>query len=321
MIGLSAACLAYYGLTATQANENAGREYVARALAIAEAGASAATRAIAEGGDGTVAETDFGGGTYEVTSTDNGDNTYTLVTTGTYQGITRILQTDISVASLSVSVRGAITSRANVTTLGNLTVDGRDYSAAGVLVGAGTYGISTPGTYTRSGNSKTGGKGIAPAKPVPAGTTETSGPPPYPTTPEEVLGLSAGALDSLATSTAPTFPMNGGIYYYTGNLQAASISGSGILIVHNTAGNALLKNLNGSGTFKGLIIADDIEHIHNNILGAVVHLSATASGNCIGNGSGTVKYSSEVLSNLSLSGVDGMDPTRDSWIDVTFSDE
>ena len=57
---------------------------------------------------------------------------------------------------------------------------------------------------------------------------------------------------------------------------------------------AAIKNLN-SGTFKGLIIADDIEKIHATLIGAVVSLTTTPSGNCIGNGNGEIRYSNEAL--------------------------
>ena len=43
----------------------------------------------------------------------------------------------------------------------------------------------------------------------------------------------------------------------------------------------------------GLLIADDIDKVHCAILGGVIVLKG--SGNCIGNGSGNVKYCSEVI--------------------------
>ncbi|MFQ5989889.1 MAG: hypothetical protein ACE5K9_08240 [Candidatus Methylomirabilales bacterium] len=50
--------------------------------------------------------------------------------------------------------------------------------------------------------------------------------------------------------------------------------------------------------FKGLLIADDIVHIHSRIIGAVVSLTlGPSSGNVLGNGSGEVLYSNEALAN------------------------
>jgi len=67
--------------------------------------------------------------------------------------------------------------------------------------------------------------------------------------------------------------------------------GRAILIVHNNAKNAIMKNLN-SGTFRGLLIAEDIIHIHATIVGAIVSLTPSPSaGNTIGNGSGFALFS------------------------------
>ncbi len=64
--------------------------------------------------------------------------------------------------------------------------------------------------------------------------------------------------------------------------------------------HAVLKNINPGGTscgcFRGLIIADDIVHIHSTITGAVGSLTtAPSSGNVIGNGSGKVLFSRAAL--------------------------
>jgi hypothetical protein len=56
-----------------------------------------------------------------------------------------------------------------------------------------------------------------------------------------------------------------------------------------------MKNLN-TGTFRGLIIADDIVHIHGTIIGALVSLTESPSeGNSIGNGTGFVLFSKEAI--------------------------
>ena len=86
-------------------------------------------------------------------------------------------------------------------------------------------------------------------------------------------------------------------------------------MVHNSAGNALMKNLN-SGTFKGLIIGDDIEKVHTTIIGAVVSMTPTPSGKCIGNGSGQILYSSAALieaSSVSTGGDGGVRVV--SWLE------
>ncbi|MCZ6676885.1 MAG: hypothetical protein O7E52_06510 [Candidatus Poribacteria bacterium] len=87
----------------------------------------------------------------------------------------------------------------------------------------------------------------------------------------------------------------------------------GILIVHNSTTNTVMKNLNG-GTFTGLIIADDIVHIHNNIIGMVYVLTPTpSSGNCIGNGNGSVLYSNQAISNATQSAFGATTISMKSW--------
>ncbi|MFH0795548.1 MAG: hypothetical protein V2A65_00630 [Candidatus Omnitrophota bacterium] len=222
------------------------------------------------------------------------------------------------------SVRAAITTNCATKTLGSITVDGRDHDASGTLIAnSGTLGLSTTSTYTQSGSSNTGGTAsevdYAPSKPGNPLIIETSadwsaqgG---FPATPDLVMGgedndYPEGTLKSKAQSGANggqyvtdpadlTFPLSGVTYV---ELSSGATwqdmdfgASSGILVVHNNSTNAIIKNLT-SGTFKGLLIADDIIHIHSTIIGAVIALSSAPSeGNCIGNGSGSVLYSREAL--------------------------
>ncbi len=64
--------------------------------------------------------------------------------------------------------------------------------------------------------------------------------------------------------------------------------------------HALIKNMTPGGTscgcFRGLVIADDIVHIHSTITGAVVSLTTgPSSGNVIGNDNGKVLFSRAAL--------------------------
>ena len=96
--------------------------------------------------------------------------------------------------------------------------------------------------------------------------------------------------------------------------QAISFgNSSGVLVVHNTWGNAKVKDMN-NGTFTGLLIADDVEKVHCVILGALVAMTPTPDGNCIGNGTGDVLFSREaihVASSISAGGDGGV--TVVSW--------
>jgi hypothetical protein len=81
-------------------------------------------------------------------------------------------------------------------------------------------------------------------------------------------------------------------------------NGRGILVVHNSATNAVMKNLN-SGTFKGLIIADDMVHVHMDIIGAIFLLTTGPSeGNCIGNGNGSLLFCRDAV-NQGVQGAGG----------------
>lgn len=185
-------------------------------------------------------------------------------------------------------------------TNGNVTVDGRNHTSEGVLTGQpGVYGISTSSdTFNQGGNSKVGGNGLAPLNPALPASYEVNAPA-LPSTPEEVLGLSEGALDGYKTSTPPTGPFVNQIIYLTGSWTGVNLdNSSGILICHNSAGDAFLKDIHGK--FKGLIITDDLIHINGDaeLIGAIVGLKT--GGVTLGNGSGEVKFSSEVLGSLPL---------------------
>ncbi|MBI4231308.1 MAG: hypothetical protein HY608_10770, partial [Planctomycetes bacterium] len=144
MIGLSAACLAYYGLTTTQMNENAGREYTQRALWLAEAGVSAAIQDLNGGGEGNLSA-DLGDGTYETVVVDNGDGTSTLTSTGTYQGTFRVLETNIEPTTSSVFTH-SLFSDETLTLNGNILTDSYDSSL-------GTYASQATNTISWGGGS------------------------------------------------------------------------------------------------------------------------------------------------------------------------
>jgi len=235
-------------------------------------------------------------------------------------------------SSFPVGVRAGVTSNTIVQTSGNLTIDGRDHDLDGnVIPNSGTLGISTTATYTQRGNSHIGGtyegSDYAPSKPGDEEIIEESAiwEGDFPDTPDKVMGgedvgYTEGTLKSIAQSgyngsqyvTDPnnlSFPLSGVTYVEMGwgqTWQAIDFgNSSGILVIHNSFTNSIIKNLN-SGTFTGLIIADDIDKIHCDILGAVVVLTESPpSGNVIGNGNGSIKYCSEVISSVS-SGMPGV---------------
>lgn len=231
-------------------------------------------------------------------------------------------------------VDGAITANSTVRTLGSLVVDGRDHDMSGTLVaGQGTKGVSTTQDLSQGGGSKVGGTGPtgtdhAPGKPAHADVVEEYKAGPFPANPDAVLGYPTGSLKAIAQSgvnggqyvTNPaslTFPLSGVTYVElpAGDTWQSMDFGTseGVLVVHNNTTDAKIKTLN-SGTFKGLLIADDIEKIHTTILGAVVSLTTSPSGNCIGNGTGDVLFSREAVHRAtSLSAGGDGDVTVVSW--------
>lgn len=254
-----------------------------------------------------------------------------ITSTATFGSATKAIEVVVRRATTyPPGVKGAVTTNGPTATNGNIQIDGRDHAINGTLIAnSGTYGIFTANTYAQGGSSDVGGTdtyGIdrVPSKPGDPSVIEDYGnfddPSTYqvetmPVTPDQVMGGTAngfpdGTLKQIAMSgangsqyvtdpAALTFPLSGVTYVeLPPGAEWVSVNfgdSSGILVVHNSSTNAVIKNLNG-GTFKGLLIADDIVHIHTTILGAVVSLTTLpSSGNVIGNGSGDVRFSRAAL--------------------------
>jgi hypothetical protein len=141
-------------------------------------------------------------------------------------------------------------------------------------------------------------------------------------TPEEFLGVSAGVLDQYKKSASEVsdFGNLSGITYVTSGSVPSQIGGSGILIVHNPnydvkkydcgnfpgtckigysldpANKPLHLKLNANGTFKGIIITDQLERLNGNftLLGALVSLG-TEAGDIPANGGGAAKWSCQTV--------------------------
>jgi hypothetical protein len=251
------------------------------------------------------------------------DNIVLVASTGTdASGVTQTVKAYLEVvfpSAAGMTPRAVVMAAGPVKTLGALVVDGRDHNLSEAFIPhSGVLGVSTEQTFQQSGASKVGGTAggadYCPSKPGNPAVIETSanwsaqgG---FPNTPDKVVGLPEGTLLAIAQSgvngsqyvtdaASLSFPLSGVTYVEIpsgGEWVAVHFSDStGILVVHNASTDAVIKNLN-TGSFQGLLIADDIVHIHCTILGAVVNLSAApSSGNCIGNGSGDVLYSSEAI--------------------------
>ncbi len=270
----------------------------------------------------------FGGtSTYTITNSFfEGDSLIKFAVNSAYNGVNKSITVYGKVAEfkevkIPVTVKAAITTNNDVDTKGTIVIDGRDHDLNGNLIpNQGTKGVSTTNSYSRGGNSKVGATSskvdYSPSKKINSNvvTENESWPGGFPGTPDLVLGGASngfpeGTLMSIAKTgkngsqyvTDPNKlnnPLKGVTYVDLPNKstwQPMSLEGTGILVVHNKNTNAVMKNLN-SGTFKGLLIADDIVHIHTDIIGAIFGLTTNPSeGNCIGNGNGNVLFSSEAL--------------------------
>ncbi|HZN62744.1 MAG TPA: hypothetical protein VFC90_10110 [Planctomycetota bacterium] len=233
---------------------------------------------------------------------------------------------------------GAIVSEDPLDFSGNIEVDGRDWNMANTaIVGDGVVAAMSGGAISVGGSAGLGGNGAAPpgagASPGSMdadhnwgadgldndleGTIDQPGET-YPTDPDQALGFPAGTLKTAAQTDGTYFTsqamynaaiaLNGGKMFsgkvvYCDFIPAPPFElGLGmntmptLLVVHNAASNAVMKNVHGD--FKGMILADKIEHINagTTILGMIQAWGQF--GNVFGNGTSTVRFSSEVLANL-----------------------
>lgn len=223
------------------------------------------------------------------------------------------------------ALKAAICTNNDIEASGNMDIDGRNHRLDGSVVpSSGTYGIWTTKNFIRTGAADIGGTTVtgtdfSPSKTPPSSIIATGQTYPggYPSSPDSILGGIAagypeGKLKQIAQSkvngsqytTNPAtlaYPLQGVTYVELpagSSWLSCNIEGSGILVVHNSSVNAIMREVN-SGTFRGVIVVDDILHVQTTIIGAIIGLSASPSaGNCIGNGVGDVLYSTEAIRNI-----------------------
>jgi hypothetical protein len=241
----------------------------------------------------------------------------------------------IVTAMKPVEMPAGVTANTNVAANGGMTIDGRDHDVNGnVIPNSGTWAISTTTITELQANTWLGSTkndidhglmrendpAMDEANFVQTGIVWPDG---FPVTPDLVMGgepagYPDGTLKKIAKSglegsqyvgsetnppTGPNdlnWPLQGVTYVELGLGQSwlsvdFGSDSRGILVVHNATTTSEIKNLN-SGTFRGLVIADDISHVHGDVIGAVIVLTDNPpSGNVVGNGGGSVMYSSKVI--------------------------
>ncbi len=233
---------------------------------------------------------------------------------------------------------------------GGLLIDGEDHDTTGTKLVAqnGILGVFTTSTFQiTSNNSTVGGtnsipKDIAPKKNnydtsiIHQNQTYTGG---FPKTPEQVLGgVTNGYTDGMlkifaqsgqAGSQYVTDPVmlkaNAGIVQCSGvtYLELApgitwspKLSGSGIVVVHNSSLNATLKQ--PGGMFKGLIITDDLTNLGGlDLIGSIIQLTSTPTSDIFGTSNGSIIFSRQAIVNalapIRLSGSNGSAANVIGW--------
>lgn len=230
-----------------------------------------------------------------------------------------------------VSVKAAITTNAQTKNGGGLLIDGENHTTSGILIaGTGIFGLWTTNTLTSVGSSKIGGTSTGGVDHPPASSPDTSVirtgqtyPGGFPTSPDSVMGgtssgYSEGTLKLIALNgtwgsqyvTDPStlkYPLAGVTYVelVAGGTWSPTLSGTGVLVVHNSTRDGQFKS--PAGAFTGLLVVDDITSLSGvNILGAVVQMTPNPKSVQIGTSNGSVIYSKQAIlnatSNLNSSG-------------------
>jgi hypothetical protein len=227
------------------------------------------------------------------------------------------------------SVRGAFTAFGPIDdAISDMFIDGRNFrlNATSIIPGTGKFGVSTgQPTFVNTQKGAIGGTSysitpavdISPTFPENSAIIETSAPWPngFPTTPDAALGYPEGTLKHMAvTKQVPgsqyvtkskdlKFPLRGVTYIEVPNGTIWSkvkigVNPEGILVFHSPNTDAFWDNITtSSGPFKGLMLFDNVFHIHMDILGGIVILTPnTVQGKtCNGNKAHWIRYSSEAL--------------------------
>jgi Tfp pilus assembly protein PilX len=188
----------------------------------------------------------------------------------------------------AIGVHGGITAKGNVALMGTADVDGTNFNLAGTA--PDTTCANMPGAYVETGMAATNNspQGVyAGDPPIVVNPAAGAGRKTLYTTPWEALEIEETDMPApVDAATATAMLLNpakqGEIVYFnpspTGTVAERTYTppdnSRGLLVVHNAAGNAVMK-IDGTMQFTGLIIADVVEiHGTSDIIGAVISLSS-----------------------------------------------
>jgi len=221
-----------------------------------------------------------------------------------------------------IAIKAAATTNAATKFGGGIVVDGRDHDTSGTLIANnGIPSVWSTNTISGGGSSSFGGTTGGGVDIKPKGKIDTSivyesktWPGGFPTSPDSVAGGTSngypeGTLKSIAQSgvagsqyvTDPsllTFPLSGVTYVElsSGATWSPKLSGKGILVIHNTAHNAIFKQ--PAGAFTGLVMIDDLTNLSGLVLlGAIVQMTTTPTSDIFGTSNGSITYSRAAILN------------------------
>ncbi len=227
-----------------------------------------------------------------------------VTSTGTSRSAQKTLSTMIQRYKINPKLDGALTANSSVSIQSasavidghNFDCNGNNPSDTGSVKAVTVPSGSTPSVNKPQNLQCTAGTGITKC----AGTST-----PFPSTiAAYLLGPNAATADinalneyldsvKVAPANAPATAFHG-LVYVTGDYAQPPDGSSGVLIVHNATSTATLGNFNG-GTFKGLIIADQLQiNGTTQVIGGITTFGTVASGQ----GNPSVKYSSCVVAGL-----------------------
>lgn len=233
-------------------------------------------------------------------------------------------------------VRGAFTAFGPINdAISDMFIDGRNFNSlgTGVIAQTGVFSVSTgQATFVNTHQGALGGTtylssppvDIVPAFPHDPNVVETSSywPNGWPLTPDAALDYPPGMLKNIAVNklvpgsqfvTAYNqllFPLKGVTYIEVPNgtvwsKRSLGNSPEGVLVFHSPATNAFWDNITTKDgkPFKGLMLMDNVFHIHMDILGALVVLTpnTVVGKTCNGNKDHWIRYSLPVIQTVTQS--------------------
>ena len=237
-----------------------------------------------------------------------------------------------AMGTIPAVVRAAFTAFGSINAvISDMVIDGRDYKLDGITVvpNRGKFGVSTgQSSFVNDQRGAIGGttystdppQDILPAYPNDPRVIETSSPWPkgFPTDPDAALDLPAGTLEYMAKNklipgsqfvtqlSDLKLPLRGITYIKVppGTVWRKTRIGDnpeGIFVFHSDSTDAFWNNIRTeSGAFKGIMLFDNVFHIHMDITGATVILTSNTitKKECKGNDNHKIVYSSEAIQRI-----------------------